>query len=151
MFSWSLALLILQAGDTELNPGPLSVDPNPVICVICSGKIDRGPNIEGAASCLSDNCYARFHLPCNGLNTAQSCHARSLNKEIQWSCPQHGNGKAKVITPTQATVAPSSSPERERASAARKTCWICNKIIQTRYAASAYHCSIPSSNFIYQN
>ena len=153
MFSWNLtsfiyicnlASLILQEGYIELSPGPRLIDPSPVICAICCQKTNGRPNLEAAASCLNDSCEARCHLRCNGFTTAQNRHARSMNKEIHWSCPQYGNGKAKVITPTHATVASSATPERERASAGGKTCSVCNKIIHTRYAASAYHCSIPS-------
>ena len=90
------------------------------------------------------------HLRCNGLTATQNRHAGSLSKDIHCSCPQHGNGKAKVITPTQAKAAPSATPERERSSSAGKTCSVCNKIIESQYAASAYHCSIPSCDQVCQ-
>ena len=152
MFSWNLmsfiyicnlASLILQAGDIELNSGPRPVDLSSVICAICCQNINGAPNLEAAASCLNGNYDYRLNLRCNDFTTAQSGHARSLNKEIHGSCSQHDNGKAKVITPTHATVASSATPEREQASAAGKTCSVCNKIIQTQHAASDYHCSIP--------
>lgn len=81
-----------------------------------------------------DNCDARCHLRCNRLTTGQSRHARSLNKETHWYCSQHRNGKAKVIIPIQVTPTPTLIPLHPKE----------NKIIQTRYAASDYHCYIPS-------
>ena len=97
IYIWNLTSPILQARDVELNPGPHPIDPNPVISVICSKKINRGPNLEAAASCSNENCDALCHLRCNGLTTALSCHARGLNNEICWFCPQRGNGKAQAI------------------------------------------------------
>ena len=62
MFSWNLTSLILQAGDIELNPGPCPIDPNPVICAICSKKINRGSNLEAAVSCSSESCDAQLQV-----------------------------------------------------------------------------------------
>ena len=69
----------------------------------------------------------------------KSLHAKSLNKEICWFCPQHGDGKAQVITLTQLLPLLQLKP-----SAAGKMSPVCNKIIEARYAASTYHYSIPS-------
>ena len=137
-----------QTQEWAFNPGPQPVDPNLVICVICSKAINRRPNLEPVLSCSNDNCDARCHLRCNRLTTALNHHARNENKEIHWFCPQHYNGKAQVNTPTQAAVAPSVTFERKQASAAGKAYSICKKIIQARYTASTNHCSNPSCDQI---
>ena len=139
----NLTLLLLQAGDIEVNPGPRPIDPNPVISDGCNKKINRGINLEASTTCYQEDCEARCHQLCNGLTPAQTRHAKSKNKEIRWKCSQHGNGIAEVITPKQDTIFEVLSQENGP-SAAGKTCSVCRKTIQARYADSAYHCSVPS-------
>ena len=94
-FIRNLALLLLQAGDIEINPGPRPIDPNPVICNVCNKKINRGINLEASATYYQEDCEARCHQLCNGLTPSQTRHAKSKNKEIRWKCSQHGNGIAR--------------------------------------------------------
>ena len=152
MLSWNLTafiyirnltLLLLQAGDIEINLGPRPIDPNPVICDVCNKKINRGINLETSATYYQEDCEVRCHQLCNGLTQSQTCHAKSKNKEIHWKCSQHGNGIAEVITPDQDTIFEVISRENHP-SAAGKTCSVLRKTIQARYADSAYHCSVPS-------
>ena len=156
MLSWNLTafiyirnftLLLVQAGDIEINPGPRPIDPNPVICDVCNKNINRGINLEASATCYQEDCEARCHQPCNGLTPSQTHHAKSKNKKIHWKCSQHGNGIAEVITPNQDTIFEVISREN-RPSAAGKTCFVCRKTIQARYADSAYHCSVPSCTHV---
>ena len=81
MLSWNLtaftyirklALLLLQAGDIENNPGPRPIDPNPVICYVCNKKINRGINLEASATCYQEDCEAQCHQLCNGLPPSQT-------------------------------------------------------------------------------
>ena len=125
IYIWNLTLLILQAREIELNLGHCPIDQNQFICVTCCKKINRGPNLKAAASGHNDSCDARCQ--CNSLSTARSRHARSLNKEIHWFCPWHSNGKAKVITQTQTTVALSAPPEREKLQPWGKHAWYVTK------------------------
>lgn len=127
-------LLARYGSITMHTMSPHPVGPNLVIFSKYLKKIDRGPNFK-AGSCLMTTVILHVtYVVTNRLTTGQSRHARSLNKETHWYCSQHRSGKAKVIIPIHVTLTPTLIPLHLKE----------NKIIQTRYAASDYHCYIPS-------
>ena len=64
-YIWNTSKLLLLSGDVEINPGPRPIDQNPVLCTICSNKINRGPQQDMAPTCSDENCSARCHQACN--------------------------------------------------------------------------------------
>ena len=143
-YTWNLTSIILQAGDIESNPGPRPIDPNPIFCIVCHKKINRGPQLEVVPTCLVEGCIIQCHQSCNGLTAGQTRNARNTGKIIQWKCPIHGDGKAVITKPTQTDTAPVLPAVNFQPPTGRMTCSVCNKTIQARYAASAYHCSFPT-------
>ena len=100
-YIWNLTLLILQAGNIETNSGPRRIDPNHVLCAICSKKVNEGPNLKAAATCYDQYCKARCYLHCNSLIISKNWHAKTMEREIRWSCPPRGNGIAEIIAHIQ--------------------------------------------------
>ena len=43
-YIWNTSSLLLLSNDVEINPGPRSIDQNPMFCCICSNKINRAFN-----------------------------------------------------------------------------------------------------------
>ena len=85
--TWDPSKLLLLSADVEINPGPRPIDTNPVLCTICSSKINRGIQQETAPTCSVSNCNARCHQACNGLSINQAHHAKSCGRNIMWKCP----------------------------------------------------------------
>ena len=130
-----ISKLLLFFGDVKTNPGPRSIDENPVFCCICSSKIDRGIQEDTAPTCSETNCNEWCHQACNGLTTNQTCHAKSCGCTITWKCPQHGTGITETIIPPPPVFQLPSRP-----STVGKLCSICNNPIWSHYANLAYPC-----------
>ena len=71
-YIWNLTSVILNVGDIETNPGPRRLDTNPVLCTICSKRINKVPNLKAAAICCDQYCKTRYYLHCNGLTLSQN-------------------------------------------------------------------------------
>ena len=41
-YIWNTSKLLLLSGEVEINPGTRKINQNPVFCIICSRKINRG-------------------------------------------------------------------------------------------------------------
>ena len=138
-YIWNTLHLLLLSGDVEINPGPRPINQNPVLCTICSRRINRGPQQDMAPTCSNENCSARCHQACNSLSIGQTCHAKDSGCSIIWKCPQHGSGIAEFIAPPTPVYEQPNQP-----SAVGKSCSVCRNPIRTPFAHLAYRCANPS-------
>ena len=144
-YVWNTSKLLLLSDDVEINPGPQAIDQKPVFCIICSKKINQGPQQDMELTCSNKNCISHCHQACNGLSIDQTCHAKDSGCSIIWKCPQHGSGIAEIIIPPTPVYEQPKQP-----SAVGKSCSVCVNPIRTHYADLAYHCANPSCSNICQ-
>ena len=60
-YIWNTSNLLLLSSDAEINPGPRTINQNPVFCSICYNKINWGVQQHMAPTCSKENCNARCH------------------------------------------------------------------------------------------
>ena len=56
--NWDCSELLLLSEDLESNLGLRPIDKSPVICIICSSKINRGIQQSMPPMCSGTDCYA---------------------------------------------------------------------------------------------
>lgn len=86
-YLYIFVVLIGNAWDTELNPGPTSLsDASHFPCGTCDVSVgweDRG--------ICCDSCNIWYHIDCQGMSTAMySIYNRSLSNSIAWECLRCG-------------------------------------------------------------